>query len=183
MSRAVFTFGRFNPPTIGHEKLILAVAKQAGRDDYFIFPSHSQDKKKNPLSSDNKVKYMRMMFPNHSNNIILDTSIKTPIHVLQHLQGTYENVTMVVGSDRVPSFTGMLTKYNGIEYTFRNIDVVSAGERDPDADGAAGMSASKMRDAAKNLKTRDFMTGIPDTVSVQQKINLMNEVRKGMGIK
>ena len=183
MSRVVFTFGRFNPPTIGHEKLIQSVAKQAGRDDYLIFPSHSQDKKKNPLKSDKKVEYMRMMFPKHAENIILDTSIKTPIHVLQHLQGTYENITMVVGSDRVPSFTGMLTKYNGVEYTFRNIDVVSAGERDPDADGASGMSASKMRAAAQDLKTKDFMTGIPDTLSVQQKIDLMNEVRKGMGLK
>lgn len=183
MSRAVFTFGRFNPPTIGHEKLIQAVAKQAGGDDYLIFTSHSLDKKKNPLKSDVKVKYMKMMFPKHANNIQYNTDIKTPIHVLQHLQGTYENITMVVGSDRVPSFTGMLTKYNGIEYTFRNIDVISAGDRDPDADGAAGMSASKMRKAASEHDFVSFQSGIPDTLNIEQKMELFMEVRKSMGIK
>lgn len=183
MSRAVFTFGRFNPPTIGHEKLILAVAKQAGRDDYFIFPSHSQDKKKNPLTSAVKVKYMKLMFPKHKDNIILNTDLKTPINVLQHLQGTYENVTMVVGSDRVASFQGMLTKYNGVEYTFRNIEVVSAGERDPDADGAAGMSASKMRAAAAAADFMSFKKGIPDTLKLEDKMALFNEVRAAMGIK
>lgn len=183
MSRVVFTFGRFNPPTIGHEKLILAVAKQAKRDDYMVFPSHSQDKKKNPLTSEIKVKYMRLMFPKHASNIIHNTDIKTPIHVLQHLQGTYEDITMVVGSDRVASFTGMLTKYNGIEYTFRNIDVVSAGDRDPDADGAAGMSASKMRKAAAEADFVSFQTGIPDTLNIEQKMELFMEVRKAMGIK
>ncbi len=183
MSRVVFTFGRFNPPTIGHEKLILAVAKQAKGDDYMVFPSHSQDKKKNPLKSDVKVKYMRLMFPRHADNIILNTDIKTPIHVLQHLQGTYENATMVVGSDRVASFSAMLTKYNGIEYTFRNIDVVSAGDRDPDADGAAGMSASKMRKAATEHDFVSFQSGIPDTLNIEKKMELFMEVRKAMGIK
>ena len=183
MSRVVFTFGRFNPPTIGHEKLITAVANQAGRDDYLIFPSHSQDKKKNPLDSKTKSDFMKLMFPRHKDHIVYDTSIKTPIHVLQHLQGTYENITMVVGSDRVASFTGMLTKYNGVEYTFRNIEVVSAGERDPDADGAEGMSASKMRAAAAAADFMSFRKGIPDTLKLEDKMALFNEVRAAMGIK
>lgn len=183
MSRVVFTFGRFNPPTIGHEKLIKAVSKQAGRDDYLIFPSHSFDKKKNPLTSDIKVDFMRKMFPQHAKQIQYNTDIKTPINVLQHLQGTYEDICMVVGSDRVPSFTGMLTKYNGVEYTFRNIEVVSAGERDPDADGAAGMSASKMRAAASEADFVTFQKGIPDTLDISAKMELFMAVRKGMGIK
>ena len=180
MSRVVFTFGRFNPPTIGHEKLITAVANQAGRDDYLIFPSHSQDKKKNPLDSKTKSDFMKLMFPRHKNHIVYDTSIKTPIHVLQHLQGTYENITMVVGSDRVASFTGMLTKYNGVEYTFRNIEVVSAGERDPDADGAEGMSASKMRAAACQSDFNAFRSGIPSTVSDKKCKELMETIVKIM---
>jgi nicotinic acid mononucleotide adenylyltransferase len=182
MSRVVFTFGRFNPPTIGHEKLIEAVAKQAGSDDYKIFTSHSQDKKKNPLKSDVKVEWMKLMFPKHASSIQYDTTIKTPINVLQHLQGTYTDIVMVVGSDRVPSFESMLHKYNGVEYTFRNIEVVSAGERDPDADGAAGMSASKMRAAAEELDTKSFRMGIPETLDNEQTAKLMLDVRKGMGL-
>ena len=177
MSRVVFTFGRFNPPTIGHEKLITAVANQAGRDDYLIFPSHSQDKKKNPLDSKTKSDFMKLMFPRHKDHIVYDTSIKTPIHVLQHLQGTYEEITMVVGSDRVASFTGMLTKYNGVEYTFRNIEVVSAGERDPDADGAEGMSASKMRAAAVQSDFKSFRAGMPATISDRDCKKLMDQIR------
>ena len=88
-----------------------------------------------------------------------------------------------MGSDRVASFTGMLTKYTGIEYTFRNIDVVSAGDRDPDADGAAGMSASKMRKAAAEADFVSFQTGIPDTLNIEKKMELFMEVRKAMGIK
>jgi cytidyltransferase-like protein len=182
MSRVVFTFGRFNPPTIGHQKLIEAVAKQASRDDYMIFTSHSYDKKKNPLKSDTKVEWMKLMFPTHAGKIQYDTSIKTPINVLQHLQGTYTDIVMVVGSDRVSSFESMLHKYNGVEYTFKTIEVVSAGERDPDADGAAGMSASKMREAAKEIDTKSFMSGIPDTLKTQQKLDLMADVREGMGL-
>lgn len=182
MSRVVFTFGRFNPPTIGHQKLIEAVAKQAGKDDYMIFTSHSYDKKKNPLKSDKKVEWMKLMFPTHASKIQYDTSIKTPINVLQHLQGTYSDIVMVVGSDRVPSFESMLHKYNGIEYTFRNIEVVSAGERDPDADGAAGMSASKMREAASFKNVKAFKSGIPDTLSDKQKLDLMKAVVEGMGL-
>ena len=92
-------------------------------------------------------------------------------------------MTLIAGSDRVPQYETLLNKYNGVEYTYRNLEVVSAGERDPDADGASGMSASKMRAAAKDLKTRDFLSGIPDTLSTDKKIELMQEVRKGMGLK
>jgi len=183
MSRVVFTFGRFNPPTIGHEKLIEAVARQAKGDDYLIFPSQTKDKKKNPLDVDTKAKYMKMMFPKHADKITVIKDVKTPVHVLQHLQGTYEYITMVVGSDRVSSFESLLTKYNGVEYTFRGIEVISAGERDPDADGAAGMSASKMRKAATDSDFMSFQTGIPDTIDIEKKMELFMGLREAMGIK
>jgi nicotinic acid mononucleotide adenylyltransferase len=183
MSRIVVTFGRFNPPTIGHEKLINAVKRIASGDDYHIYTSHSQDKKKNPLSSEAKVEYMKKMFPSHKDHIMYDTSLKTIINVLQKLQGTYTDVTLVVGSDRVPEMEKLILKYNGIEYTFKNIDVKSAGERDPDADGAAGMSASKMRAAAVEGDTASFRKGIPTTLDNSHVIQLMKEVREGLGIK
>jgi nicotinic acid mononucleotide adenylyltransferase len=183
MSRVVVAWGRFNPPTIGHEKLIEAVAKIANGDDYFIYPTHTQKIPKDPLPSDLKAKYMKMMFPRHADHIIYDKSVNTIIKLLQRYQGEYENLTLIAGSDRVPQYEALVEKYNGIEYTYRNLEVVSAGERDPDADGASGMSASKMRAAAKEMKTRDFISGIPDTISTQQKLELMEEVRKGMGLK
>jgi len=183
MSRVVVAWGRFNPPTIGHEKLIEAVARIANGDDYFIYPTHTQKKPKDPLPSDRKVEYMKLMFPKHANSIIYDKDINTIIKLLQKYQGTYENLTLIAGSDRVPQYETLISKYNGIEYTYRNLDVVSAGERDPDADGASGMSASKMREAAKEKNINDFYSGIPNTLSTEQKLKLMKEVRKGMGLK
>ena len=94
----------------------------------------------------------------------------------------YSDIVMVVGSDRVADFDKLLQKQNTVDYTFNTIKVISAGERDPDADGASGMSASKMREAVKNGKTKNFMQGIPNTFSIQQKLELMEEVRKGMGL-
>jgi nicotinic acid mononucleotide adenylyltransferase len=182
MSNVVVAWGRFNPPTIGHEKLIETVAKIAGSDDYFVHPSLTHKAPKDPLPPAIKVKYMKKMFPNHSKNIIHDSNVNTIIKLLQRYQGTYEELTLVAGSDRIPEYEKLLNKYNGVEYTFKKINVVSAGERDPDADGASGMSASKMRAAAKEVKTKDFMEGIPDTLTVQEKLNLMADVREGMGL-
>ena len=182
-NRLVFTFGRFNPPTTGHEKLLNKVAEVAGDDDYLIFPSHTQKKDGNPLDSKTKSDYMKKMFPQHSEKIVYDTSLKTIINVLSKYQGDYMYATVVVGSDRVQQFNILTAKYNGKDYTFRGIDVISAGERDPDADGLTGMSASKMREAAKNKNMLLFYQGIPDTLSQKDKLNLMLDVRKGMGLK
>jgi nicotinic acid mononucleotide adenylyltransferase len=165
MKRVVITFGRFNPPTTGHEKLLDAVKKAAGTDDYKIYTSHSQDKKgKNPLSSEDKVEYMKTMFPQHKNNIMYDMSLKTIIHVLQSLQGDYADVALVVGSDRVQEMDALIQKYNGKDYTFRKLETVSAGERDPDADDVSGMSASKMRAFVKANDINSFRDGLPITV-------------------
>ena len=183
MKRAVFTFGRFNPPTIGHEKLIKAVAKEAGSDDWFIIPSQTAGEKKNPLPYDVKTKYMRLMFPQYADHIDDKACCRTPVDVMKHLMmKEYTDVVFVVGSDRLGQF-GFLQKNNRKdEYSFNTIEIVSAGERDPDAEGASGMSASKMRKAAKDVKTSDFMAGIPDSLSSKQKLELMKEVRKGMGL-
>ena len=183
MKRAVFTFGRFNPPTIGHEKLIKAVAKEAGSDDWFIIPSQTAGEKKNPLPYDVKTKYMKMMFPQYADHIDDKACCRTPVDVMKHLMmKEYTDVVFVVGSDRLGQF-GFLQKNNRKdEYSFNTIEIVSAGERDPDAEGASGMSASKMRKAAKDVKTSDFMAGIPDSLTSKQKLELMKEVRKGMGL-
>ena len=151
----IFTFGRFNPPTVGHEKLVTAVrsvAKTKGGDS-FVYPSHTQDAAKNPLNQSTKIKYMKKMFPRYRDNIIASTG-KTALEIASELHDKkYTNLVMVVGSDRVQEFQKILDKYNGEDkahgfYDFDKIEVVSAGERDPDAEGVEGMSASKMRAAA-----------------------------------
>jgi hypothetical protein len=184
---ATFTFGRFNPPTIGHEKLIKAVSKAAVKD-FFIYVSQSSDAKKNPLDYTTKIKYMRKMFPRYARQIILDKSIKTVFDILTQLYDKgYTRVTMVVGSDRVSEFEVLANKYNGVKgrhgfYNFENgIEVKSAGDRDPDADGVAGMSASKMREAAAANDFKSFSSGLPSGFKEAQQ--LFNDLRKAMGLK
>ena len=181
MKTCYFTFGRFNPPTIGHEKLIRAVEKSAGSDDYLIYPSQTFKKPKNPLPYDYKVEIMKKMFP--WAKIETAACCNTIIKVAQDMMmKDYSDIVMVVGSDRVADFDKLLNKQNKIDYTFNTIKVISAGERDPDADGASGMSASKMREAAKAQNTTDFLEGISDTLSVKEKLDLMAKVREGMGL-
>tara|TARA_A100001388_G_scaffold277485_1_gene268921 strand:- start:33 stop:578 length:546 start_codon:yes stop_codon:yes gene_type:complete len=181
MKTCHFTFGRFNPPTIGHEKLIKAVANAAGSGDYLIYPSQSFKKPDNPLPYDYKVDIMKKMFP--WAKIESAACCNTIMKVAQDMMmKEYTDIVMVVGSDRVADFDKLLQKQNRIDYSFSTIKVISAGERDPDAAGASGMSASKMRDAAKNLKTSDFLKGIPDTLSAKEKMELMAKVRSGMGL-
>lgn len=182
----VVTFGRFNPPTIGHEKLLDAVASVAGKKPYRIYVSQSQDAKKNPLPYEEKVKFLRKMFPKYARNIISDTSIKTIFDIAVKLNGEgFNELVLVVGSDRVDSFKKLLDQYNGVkavhgEYKFEKIDVVSAGERDPDADEVSAMSASKLRDAAKAGDLSTFSKGMPKNFGEVQ--DLFNAVRKGMGL-
>ena len=182
----VFTFGRFNPPTTGHEKLIQKVAKVAGGDDFYIFPSHSQNPKKDPLSFAKKVAYMRNMFPRYKRNI-LATNMKTVLDIAVYFQEQgYKEMKMVVGSDRVAEFNKLLTTYNGKDarhgfYDFDNIQVISAGDRDPDAEGVTGMSASKMRAAASSNDYESFKKGLP--MSFKNGNKLFKDVRKGMGLR
>jgi hypothetical protein len=188
---AVFTFGRFNPPTIGHEKLLNVVGSTASKAkaESFVYTSHTQDAKKNPLSNDQKIVFMKMMFPKHRTSF-MRTEAKTALHALSeiHKTGKFSKVIMVVGSDRVRDFKTLLNKYNDIEakhgfYRFEDIDVISAGERDPDAEGAGGMSASKMRTAVKDKNYDIFKMGIPSGVSEKDSQTLYNAVAKGMKVK
>ena len=178
-----FAFGRFNPPTIGHEKLINKV-KSLPTNDYKIFLSRSNDPKKNPLSPRDKLNIMKKMFPSHARNIeINQTNMVLDIATMLYKKG-YTDVTMVAGSDRVREFETILKKYNGVSsrhgmYDFDNIRVVSAGERDPDAEGATGMSASKMRAAAAKGDLNNFKKGLPRGVDAD---SIMKQVRKGMNL-
>lgn len=182
-----FTFGRFNPPTVGHEKLIEKV-HSLSKGTYRIYASQSHDAKKNPLDYTTKIKFMRKMFPRHARSIIADVKIKTAFDALDSLyaQG-YRSVTFVVGSDRVEEFNKTLNKYNGEKratgfYNFEGgVQVVSAGERDPDAEDVSGMSASKMRAAAGDNNFELFAKGLPSGFKEAQK--LFNAVRAGMGLK
>lgn len=185
-----FTFGRMNPPTIGHEKLLNKLAANArGSFPYRVYLSQSQDSKKNPLSYKQKVKYARKMFPKHARQIMLDSKVKTVFDAMVKLYNEgFKRVVMVVGSDRVNEFDVLLNKYNGQKarhgfYNFERIQIISAGERDPDADGATGMSASKMRKAAADDDFPMFAQGLPKSISNPDAKSIYNDVRKGMGLK
>ena len=162
---AAFTFGRFNPPTTGHELLINKVKEFAAGNDYFVFPSHSVDKKKNPLTAAQKVTFMKEMYPSHKDAIILDESIRDAIKALKWLEEKgYTDAIFVVGSDRVPAFQ-FIKQYNGKDYNMNTVEIRSAGERDPDADDVSGMSASKMRKAAQEGDVATIKSGLPNTVN------------------
>lgn len=188
MSHAVFTFGRFNPPTeAGHGKLISAVKSHAEAvgGKHYIFPSHSQDPQKNPLSHSDKVGAMKRMFP--KTHIVSNEGVRNAIQALKHLQSKgHTHATMVVGDDRVKEFHGLLHKYNGKEYNFKKINVVSAGHRDPDAEGSEGMSASKLRGLVKSGKRDEFISHYSDKklgAKLHDKVKkAMNESRKAMFI-
>lgn len=176
------TFGRFNPPTVGHEKLINAVEQMSSGGAYRIYPSRSVDPKKNPLEPKEKINFMKQMYPNASEAIVNDEAMSNIFNVLSALnEEGYSSVTMVVGSDRVSEFSNLLTKYNGTAYNFNELKVESAGERDPDADGVEGMSASKMRAFAAEGNLKEFAKGIPGKDEALAN-KLMNAVRRGMGI-
>ncbi len=184
-----FTFGRMNPPTVGHEKVLDILARKAGKNPYRIFLSQTQDKKKNPLGYAEKVKYARKMFPKHARSIMLDKKVKNVFHILQKLYDEgYKNVVMVVGQDRLREFDILLNKYNGKKgphgiYNFSRIDTVSAGSRDPDSEGVEGMSASKMRSAAAKKDFTSFAQGLPKAVSNPDAKALYNKIRSAMGLK
>ena len=178
-------FGRFNPPTTGHEKLLDTVASSSDDGDYVIIPSRSQDKKKNPLDPDTKVSIMRQMYPKHSEKIVNDPANRTIFDVLKkaHMDG-YTNVRIVGGGDRVKEFENLSGNYNGKLYAFDNIEVRSAGERDPDSeDDVSGMSASKQRKAAAEGDFKTFRKGVPSTMNDKQARELYNTLRSAMNIK
>ena len=182
---AVFAFGRFNPPTTGHAKLVDMMSRLAKKvqGDALLFSSHSNDKKKNPLPHKVKVNYLRKFFGKKVK--VPDVSARTVFEIANALysQG-YRSIYMVAGSDRIREFDALLKKYNGTKarhgfYKFDEIQIVSAGERDPDAEDVSGMSASKMRAAAEQGDFDSFKQGVANKQFADK---LYKDVRKGMGI-
>jgi len=184
-----FTFGRMNPPTTGHEKLMNELSKKSGNNSYRVYLSQSTDKKKNPLDFKYKVKTVRKFFPKHARSVMLNKKVKTVFDAVTEMYNDgFKNITMVVGSDRINEFSTLLKKYNGVKgrhglYNFNKINVISAGDRDPDADDISGMSASKMRSLANEGDFTQFSQGLPRNVSNTDAKKVYNEVRKGMGLK
>lgn len=182
---AVFTFGRFNPPTTGHEKLVKKLASQKSFGDVLLFSSHSNDPVKNPLSHKDKIKYLKAFFGRQVN--VIDADVKQIFQILTFLHDKkYTKIRMVVGSDRVKEFDNIINKYNSVKgrhgfYKFDEIQVVSAGERDPDMDDVSGMSASKMRAFAEKGDFESFKDGVPKT-GKRLAEKLYKDIRKGMGI-
>ena len=179
-------FGRFNPPHAGHQQLmdIAAQSAEAEESDYIIVPSRSQDPKKNPLDADTKVSVMRQMFPQHSERIINDGANRTIFDVLKkaHNDG-YTNVRIVAGQDRVKEFDKLSQNYNGQLYQFDNMEVVSSGDRDPDAEGMEGLSSSRMRLAAAEGDFKTFRAGLPEGIPRKSAMELFDTVRQTMNVK
>ena len=183
-------FGRFNPPTIGHQKLFDAAKKAAGKGALKIYPSRLQDAKKNPLDSDTKHDYLQKMFPDHAGNIINDANSRTIFDVLkQAYEDGHSSVQIVVGGDRQAEFEKLSQDYNGKLYDFSAIETISAGDRDEKKGGAEGMSASKMRKAATSKDEKagfeEFKKGLPKSFLEDEKLakQLFNTVKKQMAVK
>jgi len=177
-------FGRFNPPTVGHEKLLKSARKAATGGDLKIYPSRTQDPKKNPLDPDMKISFMKKMFPDFEENIINDDEMRSIFNVLiAAAEAGYANVNIIVGSDRQAEFENLAQKYNGDLYNFDLIRVISAGVRDADAEGVEGMSASKMRKAVMDNDFDSFRKGTPKTLDDGDTQALFDAVRQGMGAK
>lgn len=178
--KAVITFGRMNPPTVGHEKLVNKIISTgiSEKGTPFVYLSKTQDAKKNPLSYDQKLKYAQTLF---GKRLVVKSQARTIIEVAKELQRTFKDLIVVVGSDRVDEFDNLLQKYNGKDYSFESIRVISAGDRDPDQDDVSGMSASKMRDYAARNDYVAFKKGVP-TRDERIIKSLFNDVRKGLGI-
>ena len=177
-------FGRFNPPTIGHEKLLQAAEKAAQGGDFKIYPSRTQDPKKNPLDPDMKVSYMRKMFPKYEEQIVNDSEMISIFNVLTTAyEEGYKNVNIIVGADRQAEFENLANKYNKDLYDFKQIRVISAGVRDADAEGVEGMSASKMRKAVVDNDFESFRKGTPKNLNDADTQQLFDAVRGGMKLK
>jgi len=174
-------FGRFNPPTVGHGKLLSAAKKASAGGDLKIYPSRTQDAKKNPLDPDMKISYMKKMFPQYEDNIINDPEMKSIFNVLTTAnEEGVKDINIIVGSDRQSEFENLATKYNGELYNFDNIRVISAGVRDADAEGVEGMSASKMRKAVVDDDFDSFRRGTPKDLDDGETTALFDAVRTGM---
>ena len=176
-------FGRFNPPTVGHEKLLNRVKSVAGKGEYAIYPSRSNDPKKNPLDPDEKISYMQQMFPKHSERIVNDPESKTIFDVLKKSNAAgARSINIVVGADRLKEFENLANKYNGELYDYDRIRVISAGERDAESEGVEGMSASKLRKAVASDDFESFSKGLPKGFGDENMKKLYSSLKKSMGV-
>lgn len=183
---AVVVFGRFNPPTVGHDKLLKTAEDVADifEADLMIFTSKSQDKKKNPLDQKTKNDFLRKLFSNLEDNILDADECKSVIHTAGYVSSLgYKKLVFIAGSDRVDEYEYKLNKYNGDLYSFESIIVDSAGQRDPDSDDdIASISASKMREFVKNGNPSSFYNGLPETAMHTLKQEIYRAVRRGMNL-
>jgi len=176
-------FGRFNPPTLGHQKLFDVLSEVAQNNEYRIYPSRSNDSKKNPLDPTTKISVMHEMYPDHKDKIVDNDNIRNILDVLKNLcEEGYGKVNIVVGSDRQNEFEKLTNQYNNDLYFFEEINVISAGERDPDSDSVEGISASKLRKFVVEGNYQDFAQGIPDTLNSTQSQKLYKILRQSMNI-
>lgn len=176
-----FAFGRFNPPTIGHKKLIDAVVNAANGGDLYIFTSQSQDPDKNPLDYQTKVNFLKKLFPDIQDKIVYDVTIKNVLQAADKLKANgYTDATFVCGSDRIPEFTKLLNAWNGMDKTprFNTLNIVSSGEREDGAEGVEGVSASKAREFVKNNDFESFKGTVPNNPQLAKE--LFDAVKQGM---
>ena len=175
------TFGRFNPPTIGHEKLLQAAKKISAGGDLRVYPSRTHEPKKNPLGPGSKIKFMKKMFPDYEENIVDNAKMKSIFDVLKSVSNAgYGSINIVVGADRQAEFENLANKYNGDLYDFEQIRVVSAGTRDADAEGVEGMSASLLRKAVMDGDGETFNKGMPKGFETPDIQALFNAVKGGL---
>ena len=181
----VFAFGRFNPPTIGHQKLIdkvITIAKRV-KGLPVLYVSATQDKKKNPLSAKDKLKYIKMVYKRGIQLNAAGSDSRTFMEILKNrFNKKYTEVYMIAGSDRVAEFKRLIKKYNKVDYNFDRVEVISAGERDPDAEGTTGMSASKMREYVMSNNFDEFKKGVMNGMGDRNAMTLFKDLKKKMGV-
>ena len=178
MATAVITWGRMNPPTAGHEKLVNKVRKASRihKGKPFVYLTKTFKKPKDPLPYRDKLKLAKKAF----GNIVQDHKSRTIFELMKELEEKFDGIVLGVGSDRVAEFETLLNKYNGKDYNFSSITIVSAGERDPDAEGVSGISASKMRQFAKDDDFESFENGLPSLIKKPDAKRTFDLVRKNI---
>lgn len=172
----VFAFGRFQPPTIGHEMMVqsIMITAAAGGADHAIYVSKTQDKKKNPLSVDDKIAFLREMCPT-TNFIACDNVVRTPVEAAKALNEKYRNLVFISGADRIETLGKVIEQQNGVDYHYDNILLLSAGDRDPDSDGVEGISGTAAREAALRGDFDAFRNCISENIS-NNKAELLMEM-------
>jgi len=176
-----FAFGRFNPPTVGHKKLIDTVVDASDGGDFYIFTSQSQDPDKNPLDYQTKVNFLKKLFADIQDKIVYDVSIKNVLQAADKLKANgYTDATFVCGSDRVPEFTKLLNTWNGMDKTprFGVLNIISSGEREDGMEGVGGVSASMAREFVKNNDFESFKGTVPNNPQLAKE--LFDAVKQGM---